>query len=68
MLSRAAACVIVVATAWTGAGAAAPVAAQEPAPARDTKPESPFLASLEQGFARATAERKLLFVDLHHPL
>jgi hypothetical protein len=45
--------------------AAASARAQE-APAAPA--ESPFLTSLEQGFARAKAERKLLFVDLSHPL
>lgn len=47
--------------------AAAAGAQDAPAPS-STAPESPFLTSLEQGFARAKAERKLLFVDLHHPL
>jgi len=49
-------------------GCTAGVAEAQDAPADQAPPEARFLTSLEQGFARARAEKKLLFVDLHHPL
>lgn len=58
---------------WTTAGLVAALlsaaAGAQDAPAPSTAAhESPFLKSLDEGLARAKAERKLLFVDLHHPL